>query len=155
VTSDQYVVTDYQLGKAPYEGRVRIEEVEVADAPRTTVYPVGSVRIPTDQPLGELVVILLDPRSPDSFFQWGFMHSALSRTEYIEGYVLEPLMQKMLEEDASLQQRFDEKINTDTAFANNPREIYRWFYAQTPYFDQEWKVIPIGREWSNKVELAR
>jgi hypothetical protein len=155
VTSDQYVVTDYQLGKAPYEGRVRIEEVEVADAPRTTVYPVGSVRIPTDQPLGELVVILLDPRSPDSFFQWGFMHSVLSRTEYIEGYVLEPLMQKMLEEDASLQQRFDEKINNDTTFANNPREIYRWFYAQTPYFDQEWKVIPIGREWSTKEELAR
>ena len=39
----------------------------------------GSARVPTDQPLGDLAVLLLEPASPDSFFQWGFFPECCSR----------------------------------------------------------------------------
>ncbi len=48
------------------------------------------MRVSTDQALGELVVLLLEPDSPDSFFQWGFFLEVLQRTEYIEAYAGDP-----------------------------------------------------------------
>ena len=83
----------------------------------------------------------------DSFFQWGYFHSILSQTEYMETYIMEPLIAKMLAEDASLKIQFEEKMKSDPEFAKSPRSIYRWFYEKTPYFDQQWKVIPIGKEF--------
>ena len=40
--------------------------------------------------------MLLEPDGPDSFFQWGFFLACLQRTEYVEGYVMEPLAERML-----------------------------------------------------------
>ena len=56
----------------------------------TETFPAGSVRVPTDQSLGELVVAMLEPESTDSLFNWGFFPEILQRTEYIEGYVVAP-----------------------------------------------------------------
>jgi hypothetical protein len=42
--------------------------------------------ITTDQPLGDLAMVLLEPLSKD-FFRWGFFFFHLSGTEYIESYV--------------------------------------------------------------------
>ena len=109
--------------------------------------PAGSIRIPTNQPLGELVVILAEAESVDSFFQWGYFNSTLSKTEYIEQYIMEPLLEKMLLEDPELKKEFDEKMASDLEFSKSPRAIYQWFYSKTPYFDQNWKLLPIGREW--------
>ena len=59
---------------------------------------------------------------------------------------MEPLIEKMLKEDASLKNEFEEKKKSDKEFASSPRKIYEWFYAKTPYYDKAWKIIPIGRE---------
>ena len=42
-------------------------------------------------------MVLLDPQSDDSFLAWGFFPEILQRTEYIEGYVIAPLAERMLE----------------------------------------------------------
>jgi hypothetical protein len=105
------------------------------------------VRVPTDQKLGELAVILLEPESVDSFFQWGYFNTIFTQTEYMETYIMEPLIAKMLAEDGDLKARFEAKKASDANFAKSPRAMYQWFYAQTPYYDQNWKVIPVGREW--------
>ena len=65
----------------------------------------------------------------------------------METYVMEPMIQSMLDKDPALKTRFEEELAKDEAFAKSPRRIYRWFYEQTPYLDQNWKVIPVGREW--------
>jgi hypothetical protein len=44
-----------------------------------------------------------------------------------------------------LKARFESKKTSDVAFAKSPRAIYQWFFAQTPYSDQNWKVILVGR----------
>jgi hypothetical protein len=65
----------------------------------------------------------------------------------METYIMEPMIAQMLEEDPDLKKDFEAKKAAEPEFVQNPRRIYRWFYEKTPYFDQNWKVIPVGREW--------
>lgn len=140
-------IVDYKMSNQPYEGLMRIQTVNLDKLERTVTLQPGSARISTDQSLAELVVILMEPESIDSFFQWGYFNSILAQTEYMETYIMEPLIAKMLSQDVDLKKRFEEEKASNAEFAKSPGAIYSWFYRQTPYFDQNWKVIPTGREW--------
>ncbi|MFW6175893.1 MAG: M14 family metallopeptidase [Acidobacteriota bacterium] len=142
---EMYRLTEPELEEMPFEGHVRASATPVAER-RREVFPPGSVRVPTDQPLGTLAMLLLEPASPDSFFQWGFFHEVLSRTEYAEGYVLEPLAERMLAEDPELREAFEEKLATDEELRTDPRARLQWFYEKTPYWDDRWRLYPVARE---------
>jgi murein tripeptide amidase MpaA len=129
----------------PFEGRVQITAQPVAE-PRTEHYVAGSVRVPADQPLGDLVAVLLEPASPDSFLQWGFFDEIFQHTEYIEGYILEPMAERMLGSDPKLAEEFRQKLASDDAFRASSKERLRWFYSKTPFLDERWKLYPVGRE---------
>ncbi|MEO8045071.1 MAG: M14 family metallopeptidase [Spartobacteria bacterium] len=150
-------VTSYRLNDArilganpgdeaqPFEGHAQMRAKPVA-LRRTEHFPAGSVRVPADQPLGDLAVVLLEPASPDSFFQWGFFGEVLQPTEYIEGYILEPMAEKMMASDPKLAAEFRDKLAADEAFRSSPKERLRWFYARTPFMDERWKIYPVARE---------
>ncbi|MBA2434459.1 MAG: carboxypeptidase [Chthoniobacterales bacterium] len=129
----------------PFEGHVQLTAKPVATK-RTERFPAGSVRVPTNQPLGDLAIVLLEPAAPDSFFQWGFFDQVLQPTEYIEGYVMEPMAEKMLASDPKLASEFRAKLAQDETFRASPKERLRWFYARTPFFDERWKMYPVARE---------
>jgi hypothetical protein len=139
-------ITAWSLETKPFEGRVRVTPTSIAPVRRRIVFAPGSARVPTDQPLGDLVMLLLEPESPDSFFQWGFFFEILQRTEYAEAYVLEALAERMLEADPNLRAEFERQLLTDAAFASNPEARLDWFYQRTPYFDDRWRLYPVGRE---------
>ena len=90
--------------------------------------------------------MLLEPSSPDSFFQWGFFDQVLHPTEYIEGYIIEPMAEKMLANDPKLAAEFREKLETDKAFRASPEDRLRWFYARTLFIDERWNIYPVARE---------
>lgn len=140
-----YRITDAKLAKETTEGHVTVSATPVVEQ-QTRHFPVGSVRISTDQPLGDLAVLLLEPNSPDSFFQWGFFLEILHATEYVEEYVMQPMAERMLAGDAKLKAEFEQKLNADSTFAKNPRERLEWFYQRTPYFDRAWNLYPVARE---------
>jgi murein tripeptide amidase MpaA len=141
----EYRITEPKLDQEPFEGHVRVSGTPVPER-HTERYPAGSVRIPADQPLGDLAAVLLEPGSGDSFFQWGFFLAILERTEYAEPYVMEPLASRMLAEDPQLARAFKDTLAADPAFAGNPRARLRWFYDKTPYADARWRLYPVGRE---------
>jgi hypothetical protein len=136
---------DPVLGGAPYEGRVTVTCTTVPER-RTEHFPVGSVRVATDQPLGRLAVLLLEPDSPDSLFQWGFFHGVLQRTEYFEAYIMEPMAARMLARDPALQAEFEAALAADEELAGSPRRRLAWFYERTKYFDERWRQYPVARE---------
>lgn len=140
-------INDFKMVSQPYEGLMRIQSFDLDKNYRKVTLQPGSVKVSTSQALGELAVILLEPESVDSFFQWGYFNTILAQTEYMETYVMEPMAMQMLEKDPELKKRFEEEKAKDEQFAKSPRRMYRWFYEQTPYLDQNWKVIPVGREW--------
>ena len=128
-----------------FEGRHTLT-TGVMPETRQEWFPAGSVRVPTDQPLGGLAVALLEPESNDSFLAWGFFLEILHRTEYIEGYVLAPMAERMLAEDPELKAAFEEKLSSDPEFAGDPSARMRWFYERSPYYDDRYLLYPVGIE---------
>lgn len=129
----------------PFEGHIRIDPGEPVKEVAVTTFPAGSYRVSTDQPLGELLVLLLEPQAPDSFLQWGFFLEIFTRTEYAEAYVLEPLAQKMLNNDEGLKAQFEEKLSSDPAFAKSQYQRLMWFYEKTPFYDEQYLLYPVAR----------
>jgi hypothetical protein len=145
VEVEMYRIHDAKLAEQPFEGHATVTGKPVVEK-QTRRFPAGSVRIPTDQPLGDLAVLLLEPDSPDSFFQWGFFLEVLSPTEYVEEYVMQPMAERMLAGDAQLEAEFEQKLKADSTFAKKPQERLQWFYQRTPFFDGEWNLYPVARE---------
>lgn len=140
-----FKVKSHKFASTPTEGRIPVT-AEFDTEKRTREFFPGSVKVSTDQPLGDLVMYLLHPGSSDSFFQWGFFPGMFSRTEYIEQYVIEPLAARMLREDPKLKADFEARKKSDPAFAADATAIYQWFYARSPYYDSEWLVYPVSFE---------
>ncbi|HEX7833414.1 MAG TPA: carboxypeptidase, partial [Thermoanaerobaculia bacterium] len=138
-------LSDPKFATSQFEGHVRVTATETPEKRRER-FPAGSIRIPTDQPLGTLAVLLLEPSSPDSLFQWGFLHSILSPTEYVEGYIMEPMAAKMLAEDPALAAEFQKKLEDDATFRGNAQARLQWFYKKTPFYDERAMLYPIARE---------
>jgi hypothetical protein len=138
-------MSDVKYATDQFEGRVRTTAKSSAEK-RHERFSAGSIRIPTDQPLGTIAVLLLEPDSPDSFFQWGLFNSALTRTEYAESYMLEPLAEQMLAASPELAKEFREKIATDDAFRNDSEKRLDWFYRKSPWYDERAMLYPVARE---------
>jgi len=132
-------------GFHPYEGRYTLKTGVKAEI-RQEFFPAGSVRVPTAQPLGDLAVALLEPQSNDSFLAWGFFLEILQRTEYIEGYVLAPIAERMLAADQKLKAEFETRLREDPKFAADPEARKRWFYERSPYYDDRYLLYPVGIE---------
>ncbi len=143
--AEVYRFEDAALQPQAFEGRARVTATPTP-AIREVHYPAGSVRIPTDQPLGDLAVVLLEPLGPDSFFQWGFFLEILQQTEYVEGYVMAPMAEAMLRENPALKSAFSDKLANDEAFAADAQARLRWFYERTPFLDERWRLYPVARE---------
>lgn len=131
--------------QAASEGHVPLEAKIIHERRRETMPP-GSVRVPADQPLGLLAAFLLEPESEDGVLAWNMVPAMLARTEYIEGYAIAPLADRMLASDPKLKAEFDAKLAADPAFAKDPTARLQWFYARTPYYDERFLLYPIGRE---------
>jgi hypothetical protein len=132
-------------GTHPFESRHALK-AGVTPEVRTETFPSGSVRVPADQPLGDLAMALLEPAAHDSLFAWGFFLEILQRTEYIEGYALAPLAERMLASDSKLKAEFEAKLAEDSKFAGDPAARMQWFYARSPYSDERYLLYPVGIE---------
>jgi murein tripeptide amidase MpaA len=128
------------------EAHVQISVAEVTREARDWTFPAGSVRVPTDQPMGDVVVLLLEPQSSESFFAWGMVPEVLNRVEYIEGYAIAPLAERMLAADPALKAEFDAKLAAEPDFAANGDARLQWFYERTPFYDDRYRLYPIARE---------
>jgi hypothetical protein len=93
-------------------------------------------------------MLLLEPASPDSFFQTGFFHWALQRTEYAEGYIIEPMAERMLAKDPALRAEFERALRDDPELVASQQQRLDWFYRRTRFFDERWRLYPVAREIS-------
>lgn len=110
------------------------------------LFPKGTVRIPSDQPLSNLAAFLLSPQCESSLFQWGFFPGLFTRTEYIEGYIMEPYAKQMLDKSPQLQKDFELFKKNNPSQATNQRAILEWFYKQTPFYDKNYLLYPVAGE---------
>ncbi|WP_309660847.1 M14 family metallopeptidase [Sphingomonas sp.] len=132
--------------KAADEGHIPLAADGYVHAVRRETFPVGSLRVPSGQPLGLLAAAMLEPESQDSLLAWNFFPEILMRTEYIEGYAIAPLAERMLAANPALKREFEAKLASDPKFAADPDARLGWFYERTPYYDERFLLYPVGRE---------
>ena len=139
-------LNDPKLATRTNEAHVQIAVTDVSAEPHDWTYPAGSVRVPTDQPMGDIAVLLLEPQSAESFFAWGMFPEVLNRVEYIEAYAIAPLAERMLAADPVLKAEFEAKLAAEPDFAADGDARLAWFYERTPFYDTRYRLYPIGRE---------
>jgi Zinc carboxypeptidase len=145
LTLEHYRLVDPAASASPFEGRHTLVTKVRAESSSHTL-PAGTLRVSTEQPLGDLAIALLEPEHLDSLAAWGFVPEILTRTEYIEGYVIAPLAERMMKDDPKLKSEFEAKLAADAAFAKDPEARLQWFYERSPFFDREYLRYPIGIE---------
>jgi len=146
VAVDMLRLVDPKVSARTNEGHVPITVGEVRAEAKDWTFPIGSVRVPTDQPMGDVAILLLEPQSSESFFAWGMFPEVLNRVEYIEAYAIAPLAEKMLAADPALKAEFEAKLAAEPAFAADGDARLAWFYERTPFYDQRFRLYPVGRE---------
>ena len=140
-----YRVADMKIsGTAPFQGRMR--NTATTESFNSTVkFRKGSALINTRQPLGDLAMLLLEPSSGDSYFQWGFFADIMERTEYFETYAMAPLADEMMKTRPDLKLMFDQKCKQDADFAASADARLRWWYDHSEWADKKWLIYPVGR----------
>ena len=144
LTVEKYQISDYRFAEKPYEGRQRVS-VNCEVLTEQLSFPKGTFIIKTKQRGIRIIANLLEPEAPDSFLSWGFFNAFLERKEYAEDFVMEPLAQKMLKDNANLKNEFVKKLKDDEGFRNNPLERLDYFYRRSNYFDRRENIYPIFR----------
>lgn len=139
-------LVDPAISARASEGHVPMSVAAVTPERAAWTFQPGSARISTDQPLGDLAVLLLEPQSSESFFAWGLFPEVLSRVEYIEAYAVAPLAEAMLAADPDLHAAFEARLAADPDFAADGDARLAWFYERTPFYDARYRLYPVGRE---------
>jgi|WetSurSiteA1Bulk_404760.scaffolds.fasta_scaffold04216_3 hypothetical protein len=140
----RYKFKDVKFSATSYESRQTVTFNCIPYKDEVTI-PKGSYYYSTDQPTSKILTHLLEPKSQDSFVQWGFMNQIFEQKEYYEDYVMEKLAEEMLKNNLELKKEFEEKLKNDEAFRNNPRARLDFFYERSPYPDKQLNVYPILR----------
>ena len=141
---ESYRFVNVAWPSGPFEGR-HIPRFEVERVTETREFPAGSVVVPAAQPLGKLILNLLEPEAPDSFAKWGFFNAIFEEKEYAEHYVLETLAREMMEKDPEVKREFESFVASDAEFAASPAARLRFFYRRSPYWDPQMNLYPVGR----------
>ncbi len=138
----------------PYEGRQLIAQIKTEDISLEKKYPAGSVVVPLSQPKARLIAFMFEPASKESFVRWGFFNAIFEQKEFFETYVMEKMAREMIKDNPELKSDFENWVLSDPGNAADPRAKLHWFFRQTPYFDSNLNIYPIGRIYSqNQLEL--
>lgn len=128
-----------------YEGRVPLRS-RFAHAASSANLPAGSVRVAFDQPLGLLAAALLEPESQDSFLAWGFYPEMLMPPPGSEAFILAPLAEALLANDAEVRAAFEARRSAEPDFAADGDARLAWLAARLPDLQSRHLIYPILRE---------
>ncbi|MFN3330202.1 MAG: M14 family metallopeptidase, partial [Pyrinomonadaceae bacterium] len=141
---ESYRLIEPRWAQRPFEGRLMVS-YKVLPIKETRFFPANSVIVPLAQELGNVIIHLLEPESPDSLVAWGFFNSIFEQKEFYSDHIMEKLALEMLKNDENLRKEFEERLKTDESFRQNPRARLNFFYERSPYFDKRIGLYPVGR----------
>lgn len=142
---ETYKFNNPQWARSSYEGRFQLNSFGMEVIEEDRLFYKGSVIISMNQRRARIIAMALEPKSPDAFIRWGFMNTIFERKEYAEGYVIEKMAPKMLEEDPELAKAFEEFKKEVPQSPETYWMYIMWFYHHSIYADPRKDIYPIGR----------
>jgi hypothetical protein len=142
---ENYYITDYKTTSYPYENHYLHSNTKVLKKKQKNKYFKGDYLVFTNQKNNRYIIETLEPEATDSFFNWNFFDGILMQKEYFSDYVFEAEAVKMLEENPSLKQEFEEKLKADTGFAKSQWQQLYFLYKKSPHYEQSHQKYPVGK----------
>ena len=133
-----------KFGAQSFEGRQTLV-LDGAWKAEARALGAGALFVPIAQPKARLVMALLEPQAPDSLLAWGWFNNAFERKEYMEEYVAEDVAREQLAADPALAAAFKQKLDSDPAFATNPRARLEFFARRHASWDERFNLYPVLR----------
>ncbi len=134
---------DAKWRETPYEGHHPVSfDRETLSEKR--LYRPGTVVVDMNQRAARVAAHILEPQAPDSLVRWGYLDAIFERVEYVESYVIEEMIRRMIADDPNLLKDLEKRKESDADFAADPWAIRNWFYEKTPYYDTRVGVYPVG-----------
>ncbi|MEZ4905075.1 MAG: M14 family metallopeptidase [Spirosomataceae bacterium] len=140
-----YYIEDYKSPAKPYEGHYNHTGVVVRKEKQKLPFYKGDFMIETNQKANRYLIETLEPQGPDSFFAWNFFDSVLAQKEGFSAYVFEEVAAELLQKDATLKQKWEERKKADEAFANNGAAQLAFIYQNSPYSEKSYLRYPVYR----------
>ncbi len=142
----EFEVTRFErvsFGAQPFESRFAPSFTAKAKVEKKRLEAGAYFFVPVGQTLGKLAMQLLEAEAPDSVVKWGSMNVIFELKEYASDYIMEPLAEKMLAEDARLKADFEKALAEDAALARNPRARLMWLYQRSPFYETDHNLYPV------------
>lgn len=140
-----YRIEDYKSGARPYEGHHINTEVKTSSSIQKIQLRKGDWYIPMNQPANRFLMEVLEPAGEDSYFSWNFFDPILGQKEGYSAYVFEDIAEEYLKQNPALQQKLEQKRNSDSAFAKNAGAQLYYIYQNSPYFEPAHMRYPVYR----------
>ncbi|MBX2979265.1 MAG: hypothetical protein KF905_08230 [Flavobacteriales bacterium] len=138
-------IEDFSTVRSPYEGRYLHYGISTTTEPGTYEARPGDALVPMGHATDRLVMEILEPRSSDSYFAWGFFDSVLQQKEYFSSYVFEDIAAELLARDPALRKALEERKVSDPVFAADARAQLDWVYKRSPYHEPGYRRYPVVR----------
>ncbi|MBK7670314.1 MAG: M14 family metallopeptidase [bacterium] len=132
---------DPKWQERPNEGHHPVK-YSVEEFGETRTFPAGTVVVDLAQRAARVAAHLLDPQGPDALSRWGFFDAAFERVEYVESYVIEEMIPRLLAENPGWAAELEARKAASPEFAADPWAIRQWFYTRTPWWDGRAGVHP-------------
>jgi hypothetical protein len=142
---EMYRFSRFEFSKQPNEGRQRVEISGVDTLVLTRTFPAGSVIVHSSQRNTRLAAHMLEPLADNSLVSWGFFNAIFEQKEYGETYVMEKIAREMILQNPDLLHEFRKLQVEDPSFSKNHYTMTNWFYKQTPWWDQNYCLYPVGK----------
>jgi hypothetical protein len=145
IAVEVYHINNYKAAPTPYESHHRNSDVQVTKQVQDIHFLKGDYLISLKQPARRFLVETLEPTGPDSYFAWNFFDGILQQKEGYSDYRWEDVAAEVLKNNPALQQEFNQKKQSDTAFAANASAQLNWVYKHSSYYEPAHLRYPVYR----------
>ncbi|MCX8020272.1 MAG: M14 family zinc carboxypeptidase [Chitinophagaceae bacterium] len=140
-----YKIEDYKTLPRPYEMHHLNSDVRVSKSIMNIAFRKNDWYIPMNQVANRFLTETLEPEAEDSFFAWNFFDAILGQKEGFSAYVFEDSAAAFLRRHPEIQRLFEQKKNSDTAFAANGYAQLNFIYQLSPWMEPTFMRYPVFR----------
>ena len=145
ITVEAYKIDSYETRKSVYEGHYLHYNTKITSYVKEVTFSKGDFVVPTNQYGIRYLLEALEPKAPDSFFNWNFFDTVLQQKEGFSPYVFEDEALKLLQNNKTLQNAFIIKKETDEQFAQNWYAQLDWIFKKSKYYEDAHMQYPVYR----------
>jgi hypothetical protein len=141
----RYRILNYETSDLPYEKHYLHSRTKFEADTLNVHFLKGDYLIEMGSRYDRLLVELLEPDGPDSYFNWNFFDAILQQKEWYSAYVFEDKAAKYLASDSKLKHEFDSMKLYAPGFIDNPGWQLYWVYQHSLHYEKEHMILPVFR----------